>query len=281
MKVFYKNNNPVHLNFISFIKNHLEINEKNKDKIEYFLWSKEEEKIYREEMKIKLAPYVEKIISLGDILEKLSIKLLSENGEFMKIFPRFDYENYYRLHQLLAYHKDGYFYSNNIDKLQSELVNYRHNIFAGYSVAQRIKSEYKEPFFNKQIGLKELKEEEALKIKEFAIEYLSGLSVYIDNLEELCSCHHHISQEYHIVVEGIKSDGSYYCHSIYRDMYREAPAINDPRVCNKILFYDYLDTSKVVATWSFETEEETLKVYKILKQKLGQTTEEILIEENK
>ena len=46
---------------------------------------------------------------------------------------------------------------------------------------------------------------------------------------------------------------------------------------NIIVFYDYKDTFKEVAIWKFGTEEEMNKVYKILADKLKQTTEEIII----
>ena len=47
---------------------------------------------------------------------------------------------------------------------------------------------------------------------------------------------------------------------------------------NMIVFYDYKDNFKEVAIWKFDTEEEMDKVYNILQKRLGQTTEEIIID---
>jgi len=50
MKVIYKNNNPVHLGFISYVKNHLDLNKENNLNYDTYISTKKQQEINLEEL---------------------------------------------------------------------------------------------------------------------------------------------------------------------------------------------------------------------------------------
>lgn len=262
MKVFYKNNNPVHLNFISFIKSHKDINQENQQAIESYLdLKRKSEKATQElqELKVSQPKNIQdqgfdknkKFLQYKDAINygirELCCRKISVLRKLAKE-RRWDVRDLDREESIIL---QDYGYLEN-DVIATNFYGYSSKYNLEYFLNQRIRNAQKcidedlffIPFFTEKKDLEIYK-------KYLSSEYQKERKYFEFLIKEN-------------ILNGI----------IY-----SVP--NDPRVYDKILFYDYLDTSKVVATWNFATEEETLKVYKILKQKLGQTTEEILIEENK
>ena len=279
MKIFYKNNTPVHLNFVSYIKSSQDINQENHQLIEEYIVAKtksEEATIELEKMekdlnidfKDKEFDETKNFLKYGDAINEGIKKMCSEEiSRLEKIGQERSWEDRNMQRCIddvlvsMGYIKDKDFihkYSvmrqySVMDQIGSSMPiregqDYYHNRLIEFCKSRESNSQecidknlFPTPFFATKEKLADYKKY-LLEQRQEEINYLNFL------LKE---------NELRMIIRSVQ---------------------NDPRIWRKIFFYDYLDTKKVVATWEFDTEEEMSKVYNILQKRLGQTTEEIIID---